>query len=291
MSRLGAGLFVPTLALLFVIIAVARSPHVTTVSRRPPEHGLTNARTPASIERTIKIDAIPLMYRSVVGHSVLGVPIQQLRLGNGSYRILILASIHGNESLGTQLLLRLADYLQENHDLLSDCTIALLPNVNPDGVKSQSRFNSQGVDLNRNFPAENRQNSRRFGFTPLSEPESLAIHDVILDLNPHHIVTLHEPLACVDYDGPALSLARAMSAECPLPVKKLGSRPGSLGSFAGVTLQIPTITFELSRTDQQQTDESLWRIYGNALLAAVNHRSEIVMRREDQRTIRSVVAE
>jgi protein MpaA len=159
-----------------------------------------------------------------------------------------------------------------NPELLAGVTLVLMPVVNPDGVESGKRYNARGVDLNRNFPAENRHNSSRYGLNALSEPEALAIYQVINDTLPNHIVTLHEPLQCVDYDGPAKELATVMSEFCPLPVKKLGSRPGSLGSYAGVTLGIPTITFELPRNAATQSPKFLWRFYGEALIQAVLHR-------------------
>ena len=207
-----------------------------------------------------------------IGTSVGGVPIQQIRIGHGDYVILMLAAIHGNESAGTPLLDRLAQHLQDHADLVSDCTVILLPEVNPDGVRNKTRWNAQGVDLNRNFPAENRKNSRRYGMHALSEPESLAIFQAISRWLPDHIITLHEPLNCVDYDGPAADLAECMSAQCPLPVKKLGSRPGSLGSYAGLSLGVPIITFELPRAARDQTPQQLWESYGAALVAAVKHR-------------------
>ena len=215
---------------------------------------------------------LQLIAEEPVGRSVRGQPIHQIRIGNGRYVILMLASIHGNESAGTPLLNRLAEHLQHHTEALSDCTVVLLPQVNPDGVQNASRYNAQGVDLNRNFPADNRQNSRRYGMHALSEPESLAIFQVISHWLPDHIITLHEPLECVDYDGAAADLAAAMSAHCPLPVKKLGSRPGSLGSYAGLTLGIPIITLELPRAARNHHPDQLWQEYGAALLAAVSHR-------------------
>ena len=209
---------------------------------------------------------------TVVGHSVEGRPVNCQRIGDGEYVVLMMASIHGNEAAGTPLLNRLAEHVVENPELLAGVTLVLLPVVNPDGVESGQRYNARGVDLNRNFPAENRQNSSRYGLNALSEPEALAIYQVINDTLPNHIVTLHEPLQCVDFDGPADELATAMSNFCPLPVKKLGSRPGSLGSYAGVTLGVPTITFELPGNAATQPDELLWRFYGDALVQAVLHR-------------------
>jgi protein MpaA len=212
------------------------------------------------------------LIETLVGHSVEGRPLLCRRIGDGEYVVLMMASIHGNEAAGTPLLNRLAEHLVENYKLLAGVTLVLLPVVNPDGVESRQRYNARGVDLNRNFPAENRQNSSRYGLNALSEPESLAIYQVINDTLPNHIVTLHEPLQCVDYDGPAKELATSMSNFCPLPVKKLGSRHGSLGSYAGVTLGIPTVTFELPGNAAAQSDELLWRFYGEALIQAVLHR-------------------
>lgn len=211
---------------------------------------------------------------TIVGQSVEGRPLLCQRIGDGEYVVLMMASIHGNEAAGTPLLNRLAEHVIENPELLAGATLVLLPIVNPDGVESGQRYNARGVDLNRNFPAENRQNSTRYGLNALSEPEALAIYQVINDTLPNHIVTLHEPLQCVDYDGPAAALATAMSNFCPLPVKKLGSRPGSLGSYAGVTLSIPTVTFELPGNAATQPDEFLWRFYGEALIQAVLYRHQ-----------------
>ena len=77
------------------------------------------------------------------------------------------ANMHGNEVVGRELLLLLADYLCSNygHDqrvtkLVDTTRIHLLPSMNPDGWESshegctgiKGRFNANGVDLNRNFP-------------------------------------------------------------------------------------------------------------------------------------------
>ena len=73
----------------------------------------------------------------------------------------------------------------------------------------------------------------------------------------------------MDYDGPAGDLARAMADSSGLPVKKLGSRPGSLGSYLGVDRKVPIITLELPRAASGWDRETLWRRYGAALLKAV----------------------
>jgi len=204
-----------------------------------------------------------------LGQSVQNRTIEMLKLGNGPDRILIIATIHGNEDAGTPLVYRLIDKLRERPVLLEGRTVLMIPIANPDGYVLRTRANASGIDLNRNFPASNRVDNDTNGQGGLTEPESAILHDVILTHHPAHIVTIHQPLYCLDYDGPADELAQAMSNFCPLPVKKLGSRPGSLGSFAGVEQNIPIITMELAESDSELTASQLWIKYGYALLAAV----------------------
>lgn len=214
---------------------------------------------------------LPAVIEEVAGRSVLGKPIPLIRIGSGP-AILIMASIHGNESAGTHLVERLQQLLTETPaDFPGDRSVILMPVLNPDGVEAKTRGNAHGVDLNRNFPAENRENSQRYGLTALCEPEALAIYRTVERFQPVRIVTLHEPLRCVDYDGPGLELAAAMAEACPLKVRKLGTRPGSMGAFTGEARQIPTITLELPRDARQLSGDELWERYGAAMRVAVTH--------------------
>ncbi|MHC4425894.1 MAG: DUF2817 domain-containing protein [Planctomycetota bacterium] len=211
---------------------------------------------------------LPARYR-IVGTSVQHQPIMSLVLGQGPDVTFIMATIHGNEPAGTPLVRRLSRHLRQHPDLLAGRTVVLLSAANPDGMARDTRHNAHGVDLNRNFEAANRVNSKEYGLTALSEPEARVIRQLILQYRPDRMVTIHQPLACIDYDGPAQMLADRMGQYCRLPVKKLGARPGSLGSYAGVTLGIPIITFEMLRADSQLNSETLWQKYGRALLAAI----------------------
>ncbi|MHC4430221.1 MAG: DUF2817 domain-containing protein [Planctomycetota bacterium] len=227
---------------------------------------------PVSYPELADIDVSPTIVRAryhVVGTSVEGRPIMCLVLGEGPDVTLIMATIHGNEPAGTPLVRRLATHLRQNPEMLHGRKVVLLRLANPDGLAHNSRYNTRGVDLNRNFEAANRLNSKQSGLMALSEPESRAIRRVILQYKPDRIVTIHQPLACIDYDGPAQELAERMGQYCALPVKKLGARPGSLGSYAGMTLGIPIITFEMLASDSQLDSEVLWQKYGKALVAAI----------------------
>lgn len=76
------------------------------------------------------------------------------------------STIHGNETGGFVLMLRLADYLLKNYrndsyvtELMDNLRIYINPLANPDGTYNEGdiisnpiRFNANGYDLNRNFP-------------------------------------------------------------------------------------------------------------------------------------------
>jgi protein MpaA len=232
--------------------------------QRPPEPAVTEeAASKASVYRRA----------FVAGSSVEGRPIDCLVLGDGADGVLIMATIHGNEPAGTPLVNRLIKHLTAKPELLQGRRVVLMPVANPDGLAQGTRRNVNGVDLNRNFPASNFDTGGNHGSRPLSEPESVAIHKVLTAYRPKRIVSIHQPInygkACIDYDGNAASLAAAMAEECELPIIKLGSRPGSLGSFAGITLGIPIITVELPKAAVGWDAEKLWRRYGRMLMAAI----------------------
>lgn len=207
----------------------------------------------------------------VIGKSVQGRDIRCRIFGDGAETILIVAAIHGTEPAGTPLVERLAEYLQANRNLLTGKQVLLIPVANPDGFSMGTRGNARGVDLNRNFEAANRENSRQYGMVGLSEPESRALHGLIVTYRPDRIVSIHQPLRCIDYDGQASDLANAMGNQCDLPVQKLGARPGSLGAYAGATLGIPIVTMELPSQAGSWSEDTLWKRYGKALLAAVSY--------------------
>ena len=214
------------------------------------------------------LTVVPAQQR-VAGRSVENRLIMYFVLGQGPDTTFILSTIHGDEPTGTPLVQRLAEYLQQHPELLIGHTVVLLPVANPDGVAHKSRFNANGVDLNRNFAADNRLNNKESGPVALSEPETRAINRIIQQYNPDRIVSVHQPLACIDYDGPGVNLAIQMALYCDLPIKKLGAKSGSLGSYAGVNLGIPIITFEMFETDSKLDPEALWQKYGKALIAAI----------------------
>ena len=232
----------------------AAPPVITTPPPVPPPH------PPAAREQT------------PVGRSVQGRAIRCRVYGNGGDCVLVLGGIHGNEPASVPICEELCSFLARHPEMLRGRRVVVAPATNPDGLAANRRTNSHGVDLNRNFDTSNRQAVRRYGLKPLSEPESRYIARLIERYRPARIVSVHQPLACVDWDGPARDLAGAMSRACGLPMRKLGARPGSLGSYAGVDLHIPIITLELPRGASGLTPSDVWRTYGQALLVSIHYR-------------------
>ncbi|QTA82521.1 Peptidase, M14 family [Desulfonema limicola] len=212
-----------------------------------------------------------------IGRSVENRNIECIVMGEGRDVILFMASIHGDETAGTALILSLVKYLQDNPDILIGKKAVFLPVVNPDGVFRDSRYNSNGIDLNRNFLTANRINKKLFGLYPVSEPETHAIVRVIELFRPNRILSFHQPLNCIDFDGPGKHLAQYLSSYCNLKITKLGARPGSLGSYAGEELLIPTITIELPQETESFEAEGLWQKYGKILIAAIQYNSDIII--------------
>lgn len=164
--------------------------------------------------------------------------------------VLIIGVFHGDEPQGKFLIEK---YLKKNPATQK----LFIPCLNPDGMKSNTRVNSNGIDLNRNFPTENwgedtskaGSNAENYfsGNTPASEIETKFIINIIEKYQPKLILTLHAPYKIVNYDGPAAEIAQKISEIINYPVEaSIGyPTPGSFGTYCGIERNIPTITLEL----------------------------------------------
>ena len=210
----------------------------------------------------------------IIGHSAEGRPIEAARIGNGTLHVLLIGAIHGDEPEGLPLVERLAEELAEDRVRAGNSTVLIIRNMNPDGTAARRRTSGHGVDLNRNFPASNWESKARNaqfnpGPRPGSEPETQVLLEVLRAFVPHRILVLHstrgQPM--VNYDGPARELAEALSQlNGYVTSDTIGyPTPGSLGSYAGIDLQIPIITLELPRgiaptAAWQANREALYRL-------------------------------
>ena len=187
-------------------------------------------------------------------------------------RVLLIGGIHGDEYSSVSIVFKWMRILNDHHSGLFHWQI--IPVLNPDGLlrKKSQRMNDNDVDLNRNFPIDDWENSaikhwREYtkrnpryypGKNPLSEPESAWLVDYINEYNPDVIVAVHAPHGVVDYDGPRngpYKLGR-------LYLNLLGTYPGSLGNYAGIQREIPVVTIELPYAGIMPTNKeisSIWR--------------------------------
>ncbi|KAF0983280.1 hypothetical protein FDP41_010345 [Naegleria fowleri] len=93
-------------------------------------------------------------------NTTIGTPDQAAKLGYQKPKFKYIANMHGDETVGRELLLYLAEYLlamyQQGDDrtrkLLDFMDIYLMPSMNPDGFENDDRYNANGIDLNRDFP-------------------------------------------------------------------------------------------------------------------------------------------
>lgn len=137
-----------------------------------------------------------------IGSSVQGKAITAYSVGNGNKKVLFIGAIHGSEPGSSWLLQSWLSDLDANIDKIpADIQVIVIPTINPDGFASGNRFNSRGVDLNRNFPTSNWQSSTYSsantlllnggGSAPLSEPESDSIATYIRNNRPIFAMSYH----------------------------------------------------------------------------------------------------
>jgi hypothetical protein len=89
-----------------------------------------------------------------IGMSERNLPIYEFTAGHGPKKVFIWSQMHGNESTGTKALFDLFNFLNQENDavateILSNCTLKIIPILNPDGAEVYSRLNANKVDLNR----------------------------------------------------------------------------------------------------------------------------------------------
>jgi murein peptide amidase A len=210
--------------------------------------------------KTRSVQNVPLLMKEFKGTAHKDTP-----------KILFIAGIHGDEFSSVSSTFKWLKILQEHHS--GKFHWLFMPLVNPDGMlrKNPQRMNSHDVDLNRNFPPEGGDSAsltywqteaakdpRRYpGSTPVSEPETKAIMDVIDTFKPNVIVSVHAPYDLLDFDGEA----HAPEKFGPLNLKLLGTYPGSLGNYAWLRLGIPVVTLELPHAGIMPTKSDIDNIW------------------------------
>jgi hypothetical protein len=173
-------------------------------------------------------------------------------------KILFISGIHGDEYSAISITYLWMLAMQNNTNVRNHHWL-FLPLTNPDGLfrsDPATRQNANGVDLNRNFPSPDwddsaldfwehyyRKNERRYpGPSAASEIETQWMVKTIERFQPDAIISVHAPYGLLDYDGPEHAVPSKIGV---LDYRELGTFPGSLGRYAGEYLDIPVLTLEL----------------------------------------------
>jgi hypothetical protein len=106
-------------------------------------------------------------------------------------RIMLTGGIHGSEWRSGDLS-NLQSYLEQNPSELigKNKEIIIILYLNPDGTALNIRENARGVNLNRNFPTGYLP-CGNCGASSLSEPESQAFYNFLLQKKPTHLISYH----------------------------------------------------------------------------------------------------
>ncbi|WP_417785045.1 M14 family zinc carboxypeptidase [Tenacibaculum sp.] len=130
----------------------------------------------------------------IIGQSEEGRAIYQLKLGKGKKRILVWSQMHGNESTGTKAVFDFFKFIQRfsTHEItksiLNNCSITIVPMLNPDGAQAYTRVNANNVDLNRDA-------------VELEAKESKLLRSILEEVNPEFCFNLHDQRTIFGVEG------------------------------------------------------------------------------------------
>jgi hypothetical protein len=123
---------------------------------------------------------------SEIGKSAEGRTINLVQHGTGETRVFLWSQMHGDEATATMALFDLFNFLNADDDLnelrnsiSGNCTLYILPLVNPDGAEVFTRRNALGIDINRD--SRKRQS-----------PEGKLLAEARDQINPHYGFNLHD---------------------------------------------------------------------------------------------------
>ena len=190
----------------------------------------------------------------LIGKSRNDNPIRAFLIGDrdAPNRYLVMGQMHGDEPAGPLVVMnRLL-----KADPIPNVALWLIPTMNPDGRRRGTRTNARGVDLNRNFPSKTwvkQDKGTRYwsGPRPASEPETRAIVRFFSRIKPQTIISMHQPLASVDFSGGDKDVTRWLSRNLNLPKSHIQiSGGGTMTSWynakfpkqTAVTVELPSST-------------------------------------------------
>jgi protein MpaA len=169
-----------------------------------------------------------------IGRSVRGAAIVARVRGDprATRAVLVIGCIHGDEPAGIAITRALRTAI-----VPAGVALWLIDTVNPDGLRARTRQNADGVDLNRSFPVGWQPLTGVFdsGRRPLAEPESKAIHRLVVRLHPAVTIWYHQHAALVDDSGGSRAIEREYARGVGLPLRRYVDVPGSISRWQDAT--------------------------------------------------------
>lgn len=222
---------------------------------------------------------------SVIGTSIQGRPITAHWYGRGPSMVLFMGGIHGNEKSSVATLESWLEELEKYSDRIpTDRTIVVITSVNPDGYETNSRFNKNGVDLNRNFPSQNWSSTvsgpgysnliNGGGSAPLSEPESATLANFVNQYRPRAVFSFHATASLVspNYSGDSEAIAQLYASKSSYNFANGSQTDIALGystsgdfEFWLRDIGIPNVLIEqstLKRDEINKNRSALWAMVG-----------------------------
>lgn len=203
--------------------------------------------------------------RTVAGEKILAFKTKQ----ESNKYIYLMAGVHGDEPEGIYVLDKLFTWLKKQ--IHFELPLIVIPIVNVDGFKKNTRVNHHGVDLNRNLPTEDW--SAKFseakynpGSAPLSEPENQYINSLFLKYKPGFVLSFHSWKPILNYNGDCRDVAQFIANFNQYPIDDdIGyPTPGSLGTYGPKNLGASVLTFECPPI-KEKSMEAIWRENEEAL--------------------------
>jgi murein peptide amidase A len=217
----------------------------------------------------------------IIGYSVKGKPIVAYFYGSGNTTILFNGGMHGSEPSGTYILQDFVTQLDnEAYKIPPNKQIVVVPNTNPDGIAANSRFNANGVNIDRNFPESDWKKDivtaggakpGGGGPAPSSEPETRALANLTANLKPRLTVSYHSQGSALGHNGtgdaPSIASAYAKdvgyrmfdNAESELGYEFTGEYEGWIAEKLG----LPAILIELPNHTGKflsKHESTMWKI-------------------------------
>nr|TKS03626.1 carboxypeptidase D [Populus alba] len=160
-----------------------------------------------------------------IGKSVLGVPLWVIEISDKPGEeepepaFKFIGNVHGDEPVGRELLLRLANWICDHYMkdslarlIVENIHLHILPSMNPDGYFLRSRGNANNIDLNRDFPDQ---------FFPLNndinarQPETRAVMNWLREIQFAASASLHGGALVANYPWDGTEDKRRNYYACP----------------------------------------------------------------------------